>query len=81
MDLDIPKTGMDENFTRSYYTSSGRWDFGALAQVLLRSCLFVVDHGQSRFTLGGDQLEFQLTSARDFGEGVAANMLNAFQLV
>lgn len=40
MDLDIPKTGMDENFTRSYYTSSGRWDFGALAQVLLRR-LFV----------------------------------------
>lgn len=28
MDLEIPKTGMDENFTRSYYTSSGRWDFG-----------------------------------------------------
>ena len=25
MDLDIPKTGMDENFTRSYYTSSGRY--------------------------------------------------------
>eukprot|EP00752_Nemacystus_decipiens_P012142 g10764.t1 len=24
MDLEIPKTGMDENFTRSYYTSSGR---------------------------------------------------------
>lgn len=28
MDLEIPKTGMDENFTRSYYTSSGRWVFG-----------------------------------------------------
>ncbi|CAM9474506.1 unnamed protein product, partial [Hapterophycus canaliculatus] len=24
MDLDVPKTGLDENFTRSYYTSSGR---------------------------------------------------------
>lgn len=28
MDLEIPKTGMDENFTRSYYTSSGRWGYG-----------------------------------------------------
>lgn len=25
MNLDVPKTGLDENFTRSYYTSSGRW--------------------------------------------------------
>lgn len=25
MDLDVPKTGLEENFTRSYYTSSGRW--------------------------------------------------------
>lgn len=25
MDLDLPKTGLNENFTRSYYTSSGRW--------------------------------------------------------
>lgn len=24
MDLDVPKTGLEENFTRSYYTSSGR---------------------------------------------------------
>lgn len=24
MDLDVPKTGLTENFTRSYYTSSGR---------------------------------------------------------
>lgn len=24
MNLDVPKTGLDENFTRSYYTSSGR---------------------------------------------------------
>lgn len=25
MDLDVPKTGLEENFTRSYYTSSGRY--------------------------------------------------------
>lgn len=31
MDLEIPKTRMDENFTRSYYTSSGRWDLGGLS--------------------------------------------------
>lgn len=30
MDLEIPKTGMDENFTRSYYTSSGRWGFDCI---------------------------------------------------
>lgn len=24
MDLDVPKIGLTENFTRSYYTSSGR---------------------------------------------------------
>lgn len=24
MDLDVPKTGLEENYTRSYYTSSGR---------------------------------------------------------
>lgn len=25
MNLDVPKTGLEENYTRSYYTSSGRW--------------------------------------------------------
>lgn len=27
MNLDVPKTGLEENFTRSYYTSSGRCDW------------------------------------------------------
>lgn len=54
MDLDVPKTGLEENFTRSYYTSSGRWVVSGLVLmlVLLLSLLicFFVDVGCGHVT-------------------------------